>query len=201
MSGADAFGSELVLAVPRASVADRLPHRGVRPGGLDEARAIIAVEGRFRPRAELEQDPGWKQVIPYVVVRDGARLLLMRRTRQGADARLHDLYSIGVGGHLNPGDLDIDEGMRREWREELAAAFEPDFRPLGLLNDDDDPVGAVHLGLLFEVDAAARSVAIRETHKLAGWFAPLEEIRSVRESMEGWSSLVFDHLQATPAVR
>src|SRR4051794_41901099 len=66
----------------------------------------------------MEQDPTWKQVIPYPVLRDGDRWFLMRRTRSGGDARLHDRYSIGVGGHVNPedgglgGDLEI--ALRRE---------------------------------------------------------------------------------------
>ena len=52
------------------------------------------------------------------------------------DARLHDRYSIGVGGHLNPGDGGVLGGLRREWHEELVADFEPAFRLVGLLNDD-----------------------------------------------------------------
>ncbi len=87
-------------------------------------------------RAAAEQDPTHKQVIPYLVLRDGERWFLMRRTRAGGDARLHDRWSIGVGGHLNPGDGDVEGGLRREWAEELDADFVPDFVPVGLLNDD-----------------------------------------------------------------
>ena len=59
------------------------------------------------------------------MLRDGPRYFLMQRTRAGGDARLHDRYSIGVGGHLNPGDADLDGGLRREWAEELVADFVP----------------------------------------------------------------------------
>ena len=52
----------------------------------------------------MEVDPSFKQVIPYLVLRDAERYFLMRRTRAGVDARLLGRYSIGVGGHLNPGD-------------------------------------------------------------------------------------------------
>ena len=108
---------------------------------MTEALAIVAREGRFVRRGDAEDDPTHKQVIPYLVLRDGERWFLMRRTRGGGDARLHDLGSIGVGGHLNPGDVDVEGGLRREWREELVADFVPAFEPLGLLNDDTTPVG------------------------------------------------------------
>ena len=100
------------------------------------------------------------------MLRDGERWFLMRRTKAGGDARLHDLWSIGVGGHLNPGDGDVEGGLRREWAEEVVAAFEPAFEPVGLLNDDTTPVGAVHVGIVFVADAAGRPVEIRETDKL-----------------------------------
>lgn len=151
----------------------------------------------------MERDPAFKQVIPYLVLRDGPRYFLMRRTRAGGDARLHDRWSIGVGGHLNPGDLGLDGGLRREWREELAAEFEPTFRPLALLNDDTTEVGAVHLGVVYVADAAGRPVAVRETDKLEGAFADPPEVGAVRGDLETWSQIVFDALEpfAAGAVR
>ena len=72
----------------------------------------IAREGTFRPRAECETDPSWKQVIPYLVLRDRGRLFLMRRTRAGSDQRLHERYTIGIGGHVNPEDGGLAGGLR-----------------------------------------------------------------------------------------
>ena len=103
------------------------------------------------------------------MLRDGERYFLMRRTRAGADARLHDRYSIGVGGHLNPGDGDLLGGLRREWAEELVADFEPDVparraaqrrhdrgrrRPPRARSTSPTPAG--------------RPVDVRETDKLEG---------------------------------
>jgi predicted NUDIX family phosphoesterase len=133
------------------------------------------------------------------VLRDGGRYFLMHRTRAGTDARLHDRWSIGVGGHVNPGDADLLGGLRREWAEELDAGFMPDFRVVGLLNDDETPVGAAHLGVVFTADAGGRAVAIRETHKLEGAFADEHEVVAVRDRMETWSRLVFDALTARTA--
>ena len=145
-------------------------------------------------RLDAEQDRRHKQVIPYLVLRDGERWFLMRRTRAGGDVRLHDRWSIGVGGHLNPGDVDVAGGLRREWHEELVADFEPDYAAVGLLNDDTTDVGAVHLGLVYVADAGGRPVAIRETEKLEGSFATTAEVAAVRDGLETWSRLAFDAL-------
>ena len=185
---------EQVLVVPRASIVAGDGWLGVRRDGVVAALAAVKRDGFFMRRGDAEDDPTHKQVIPYLVLRDGERWFLMRRTRAGGDARLHDLWSIGVGGHLNPGDGDVEGGLRREWAEEVVAAFEPAFEPVGLLNDDTTPVGAVHVGVVFVADAAGRPVAIRETDKLAGSFASTEETAAVRDAMETWSRLVFDAL-------
>jgi predicted NUDIX family phosphoesterase len=186
---------ERVLVVPRSTVMDGSGWRGVRTDGLARVLEAIEHEGRFEPRSRVESDRALKQVIPYLVLRDGARYFLMRRTRAGGDARLHDRYSIGVGGHLNPGDGDIRGGLVREWREEIAAAFVPGFRVVGLLNDDETDVGAVHLGIVYETDVAGREVGVRETAKLSGAFAEPDEVAAVRDDLETWSALVFDHLE------
>jgi predicted NUDIX family phosphoesterase len=186
---------ELVFVVPRGSVIAGDGWYGLQPADLDVFLATVEEHGRFEPRPVMETDPAWKQVIPYLVLRDGERYFLMRRTRAGGDVRLHDRWSIGVGGHLNPGDENLDGGLRREWSEELVADFIPDFRFVGLLNDDTTAVGQVHLGAVFVADASGRAVSIRETDKLSGGFATPSEVAVVAPDMESWSSLVFDALE------
>jgi predicted NUDIX family phosphoesterase len=187
---------ELVLVVPRDVVMDDEGWYGIRPADLGDLLASMERHGRFEPRPAMEADPVFKQVIPYLVLRDGEQYFLMRRTRAGGDVRLHDRWSIGVGGHLNPGDEDLDGGLRREWSEELVAGFVPEFRFLGLLNDDTTPVGQVHLGAVFVADAAGRDVAIRETDKLTGRFAAPREVAAVEADLETWSRLVFEFIEA-----
>jgi predicted NUDIX family phosphoesterase len=187
--------AERVLVIPRPSIMSDPGWLGVRADGLPDFESLVAREGTFRPRAEVEIDRAWKQVIPYLVLRDGPRYFLMRRTKAGGDARLHDLWSIGVGGHLNPGDGDLAGGLGREWQEEVRADFEPDFELIGLLNDDTTDVGSVHLGAVYVADACGRAVEIRETDKLAGAFAEPAEVAAVVDRMETWSALVFEHLE------
>ncbi len=191
---------EQVLVVPRESLPDGAGWHGLRTDALDGFAELVSREGSFRPRAAMEADPSFKQVIPYLVLRDGDRFFLMRRTRAGGDPRLHDRYSIGVGGHLNPGDVDLAGGLRREWSEELTADFEPAFRLVALLNDDTTDVGSVHLGAVYVADAAGRPVAIREVEKLEGSFVAPAEVAAVADRLESWSHLTFVYLEAT-AVR
>jgi predicted NUDIX family phosphoesterase len=188
------MNSELVLGLDKTLVPGGLDWRGVR--ALDLAPYLRAIDqhGTFRPRGEAEEDPSWKQVIPYLALRDGGDIFLMRRSRAGGDVRLHDRYTIGVGGHVNPQDGGILGGLRREWAEEMAADFEPEFKALGLLNDDDNAVGAVHLGLVFSADAAGRPVEVRETDKLEGNFVPLADVADVVDLLETWSALLFTYL-------
>ena len=127
-------------------------------------------------------------------MRDGEQLFLMQRTRAGGDARLHDLYSLGIGGHLNPEDGGVLEGLRREFHEEMVAEWDPEPRLLGLLKDDDVLVGQVHLGVVFEADAAGRPLDVRETDKLSGRFTTAAECAPVYENMETWSQLLYDHV-------
>jgi predicted NUDIX family phosphoesterase len=188
---------ELVLGLAREDIPGGLDWRGVRTTDLQPYLAAVGAVATFRRRGEAEQDPSWKQVIPYLALRDGERLFLMRRTRAGGDSRLFERYSIGIGGHINPGDGGVLPALVREWREELVADFEPAFEPIGVLNDDDNPVGAVHLGLVYTADAAGRPVEVRETEKLGGSFATQAEVRAVADSLETWSALLFDHLAAS----
>ena len=187
---------ERVYVVPREALPDQAGWYGLRTDGLEAFVAAVERDGRYEPRPAMERDPAFKQVIPYLVLRDGPRYFLMQRTAAGGDERLHGRFSIGVGGHLNPGDGGLLGGLQREWDEEIRADFVPDFRLVALLNDDTTPVGAVHLGAVYEADVAGRPVAIRETDKLTGGFAGAAEVAAVAVRLETWSQLAFEYLES-----
>jgi predicted NUDIX family phosphoesterase len=199
---------ELVLVIPTDRVVAELGGGrrwlGVRETPPDALPAVIRAAGRFLPRSQAERDESWKQVIPYPVLRARDEWFLMKRTRSGGDARLHDRYSIGVGGHVNPEDGgldgDLERALQREWLEELAVDFVPTFRFVGLLNDDSTAVGRVHVGAVFEADAAGRPVAIRETDKLSGRFVNAAGVESVADQLETWSRLAFEFLTSRASV-
>jgi predicted NUDIX family phosphoesterase len=191
---------EMVYAVPRDILMPDGSWRGVRTVDPTQILQTIGRHGSFYPRPEAEVDASIKQIIPYLVLRDGERIFLMKRTRAGGDARLHDHYTVGVGGHMNPGDGSIMETLQREWHEELVADFMPDFTYFGLLNDDEVDVGRHHLGVVYLADAAARAVAVRETHKLSGSFETIEVTMAAYGQMETWSQLVLDALRDRTSV-
>jgi predicted NUDIX family phosphoesterase len=189
---------ELVLGVPRDRIIGTDPWKGIRGGDVAPYLDVIASEGTYRRRGDAELDPSWKQVIPYLLMRDGERVFLMQRTAAGGDARLHDLWSLGIGGHLNPEDGGVLAGLRREFHEEMVADWDPQPRLIGVLNDDDVLVGQVHVGVVFEADAGGRELRVRETDKLRGAFVPLEQVKPVYADLETWSRLLYDHVTAEP---
>ena len=197
--------TEHVLVLPRDAVPGGCDFHGIRQADeavLQALQSAVATSARYLDRPIAEEDTRHKQLIPYVVVRDGDRIFLMERTDAGGDARLHGKASIGVGGHLNPvddGDDALMAGLRREWDEELDAAWEPDFRLVGLLNDDSNPVGAVHLGVVFAVEADGRAVEVREREKLTGTFVAPDAVRAAWDRLETWSQLVAGAIGLGPA--
>jgi predicted NUDIX family phosphoesterase len=189
---------ERVLVLPRDRVPGGADFHGLRPADgadLDTLRAAVMSHGTYLDRPTAEVDPTHKQLIPYVVVRSGASVFVMHRTDAGGDPRLHGRASIGVGGHLNPVDEGEDAlmaGLRREWDEELVTDWEPQFALVGLLNDDTNPVGAVHLGVVFTVEAEGKRVAVREHDKLVGAFAGADQVAASWDRLETWSRLVAE---------
>jgi predicted NUDIX family phosphoesterase len=174
------------------------PWDGLVSDRLEAVHEAIRERSFFMLRADVEEDPGYQQVIPYLVFHHAGRYLLTKRLKASSEKRLRHLYSLGVGGHINPEDVangdPVSDGMRREWEEEVAYGGTFSARPLGLIHEESAPVGRVHLGLVFLVDGDTPDIAIRETDKLAGQLLTLDEMRIHYLEMEGWSQLVYDRL-------
>jgi predicted NUDIX family phosphoesterase len=199
---------EFVFVVPRRELfPDHYP-QGFLPFGpaypLTRLLECVAQHGFFVERARAEVTPEWKQLIPYNVVLVGEQVLLLRRTARGGEARLHDKLTIGVGGHLNPIDLDSAEavrnplprGTRRELEEELVLAGDYEIEPIGLMNDDANAVGAVHVGVVQRVRVRGR-VEIREKDVLEGHLVSPRELLERRQAganFETWSAKLVDRL-------
>jgi predicted NUDIX family phosphoesterase len=192
--------SEQVLCVLSEDIFPDGAWHGFVSQGLERYQAVIREHHFFKPRAEVEDDPSYQQVIPYVVFRHDDRYFLTHRLRASSERRLRKQYSLGIGGHINPGDLDagdpILDGLKREWEEEVVYEGRFDARLIGFLNEDSAPVSKVHLGVVFLVDGDTPNIQIRETDKLAGELLTLEEMRMFYLSMESWSQIVYDRLVA-----
>ena len=192
--------TEHVLCVRREDLFPDGAWHGFVGEGLERIQEVIRGGSFFMPRADVEEDPTYQQVIPYVVFRHGGRYFLTKRLKASSEKRLRQLYSLGVGGHINPGDLQagdpVLDGLKREWEEEVE--YEGDFSAalLGLINDDSSPVSRVHIGVVFLVEGSSPEIAIRETDKLSGELLSLEEMRMYYLEMESWSQIVYDRLLA-----
>jgi predicted NUDIX family phosphoesterase len=190
--------SEQVLCVKREDIFPDGAWHGFVSDRLERHQAVIREHHFFMARAKVEDDPNYQQIIPYVVFRHGDLYFLTHRLRASSEKRLRKQYSLGVGGHINPGDLDagdpIQDGLKREWEEEVIYEGSFDAKLIGLLNDDSSPVSKVHLGVVFLVDGDTPHIAIRETDKLAGELLTLEQMRIYYLGMESWSQMVYDRL-------
>lgn len=196
---------EFVFVAPREALFPECTPQGFHPFGSEREAAEflgrLGTHGFFVERPRAERTPAWKQAIPYCVVTNPEGVLVMKRRAKGGEARLHDKLSIGVGGHINPiddeerGDLLL-AAARREITEELEVSSEFELRLAGFLNDDSNPVGAVHVGLVFTANLTG-PVRIREEDVLEGELVALEELRERAErgeNFETWSRILIAHL-------
>jgi predicted NUDIX family phosphoesterase len=156
----------------------------------------------FRPRDQMENDPSFKQLIPYCLFRHAGNLFHYKRGKAQGEGRLHSKRSIGVGGHIsaqdqNDGGSIYLEAMHREIDEEVY--LETTYRDtcVGLLNDDSSEVGRVHLGIVHIFDLDAPKVRPRETSMLDTGFASTADLLRDVDQFETWSQLCLTHLFAT----
>jgi len=153
----------------------------------------------YRPRDAVEEDPSFKQLIPYCVFRHAGRVFHYKRGKLQGEGRLHSKRSIGVGGHISSIDEDggncvYREGMRREIEEEIYVDCEVAERCLGLINDDETPVGQVHLGIVHVFDLEAPKVRPREESIIETGFADPAELMRDRDQFETWSQICLNEL-------
>ena len=188
--------TEQVMVVERERLAPYLVERGLVREQLDEVLDAITGAYFFIDRPTAEVSPQYKQIIPYVVIRHADRYFLLQRTPKQTEARLHNKLSIGVGGHINPDTPDLLDGLQKELEEEVHVAGDYDLTFAGILNDDTTEVGSVHLGAVFLLDAHDTNVSVRETEKMVGRWAGVDELRAVHDTLETWSQIVFDALVA-----
>ena len=163
-------------------------------------KEIVKTFGEFEVnrRGDMEEDPSFKQLISYCIITNNDETLVYKRLEGGGETRLHGLLSIGVGGHMNDveDEADIDGKLRvnaaRELEEEvgLSADDVKNIEVHGLINDDGNDVGKVHIGLVLKIDVEKDKVINNEEDTIA-----LEWVKNdVLETMspyESWSELII----------
>lgn len=199
-----------MLVVPRALLDEIGAFEGIRTAGLDVAigRLLDPANHFFMDRAAAETDPGHKQLIPYCIFRCGDRILHYTRGKAGGESRLHAKISVGVGGHVNPvdtgggrtGSAAYHAAVTREIEEELELPEQHEHRIIALLNDESNPVGQVHLGIVHVVDLKSDAVNSREDALTDLGFTPLADLNgALFERLETWSQFCIRHLSEAGA--
>lgn len=196
---------EHVLTICRQALQDAgMLHQGILPATAEAVGKLLQNPTlSFMPRPSAEQDPTRKQLIPYVILRHQDTLLTYIRGRRAGETRLVGNRSIGIGGHINPTD-DMSlfgnhletylNAVHREVLEEIDLQSPYQGKIVALLNDDSNPVGQVHLGIVHLWTLQTPAVQRKEQMITQMEFMPLRQLASLRESMESWSQICLDAL-------
>lgn len=200
-----ATSEEHVLVIP-AQVLDQIGgFEGFQPDVDRYLPKILASDAlSFQPRSTMEEDPSYKQLIPYVILQTqnaAGRTQVFAYTRGSgqAESRLHAKRSIGIGGHISVEDAaggsdPYRTGMMRELEEEVR--IEGPFREacVGLIYDPSTPVGQVHLGIVHRLLLGSTAVEANEDDVCESGFVSLADLVGERDRLETWSQLCLDHL-------
>lgn len=201
--------SELVLVFPSPLLDSLGRFDGVLAGPTARNYLAAVLDSDrlcFIDRASAEDDPSCKQLIPYVVLRRGGLYLRYRRGKKGGEARLHEKWSVGVGGHVNPVDDDpyadihpYERGFFRELWEEAGLLLKNSETAwetvVALINDESDAVGRVHFGVVHLLDVPdGTALHFPDPAVASPQFVSAAALRRDRDSFEGWSRLVIDHV-------
>jgi predicted NUDIX family phosphoesterase len=194
---------EKILCFP-TSVLDELgPFQGLSTD-VDRFFPAVVTPPRctYVPRGEAEGNDRIKQVIPYVLFVCKESLFSYRRGRRGSEERLHELYSVGIGGHIEVQDqllfsadaVGYHDAMWREIHEEVLLDGSYTETCVGLINDDSTPVGRVHFGMVHLIELERPGVAKNESKITdAGWIT-FDQARSRIERYEGWSQICLENM-------
>ena len=198
------YNGEQVLVVPRSAFEQVGAFNGVRLNAQEYLSAFFGNGvAHYMDRDEAEQNPDFKQIIAYAIFCHNGKVLAYARTAKGGETRLHDKWSLGIGGHINPIDGLADNldtylvGVEREIREEIAFSGTAAQQLYAIINDDTNEVGSVHLGIVHRFELDNEEVQPLEK-KLANLrFCTLEELAGpLYDKLETWSAICVDALKS-----
>ncbi len=196
---------ELVLTFPRQLLDDIGSFQGLQADVTAYIPQILEARNtRYIPRSIAEDDPSFKQIIPYVLVQRRRTLLHYVRGKASGEKRLVAKGSIGIGGHINHRDEDLfgsgldfyEEAVRRELHEELRIDADLTTRIVAVINDDSTPVGRVHFGVVHICELGDEHVSRGEPCITEMRFLTLDDLEERREHMETWSQFCLDFVVA-----
>ncbi|MDA7623471.1 hypothetical protein OAG03_02070 [Akkermansiaceae bacterium] len=198
------YQGEEILVISRQLFDELGSFQGIKTDVDGYLQAILdPANNFFMDRGKAEDDPSFKQIIPYALFHHDGKYLHYTRGKSGGESRLHAQGSVGVGGHINPVDERADPlgkatylaGVEREIDEELNITGGHQNRIVGLLNDDSNDVGKVHLGVVHIFDLESEDVTSAEDALANLAFQSSEDLTGkLHGSLETWSRFCVDEL-------
>ena len=194
---------ERVLCFERKLLEELGLFQGLSPA-IEKYLPVVTAPAniKYLNRSEAELDKNFKQLIPYVLILCGDKILRYRRGKKGGETRLHGLYSVGIGGHISEEDnglfskaVGYHEGMRRELMEEVAIEDAKEAA-VALINDDSTEVGFVHFGVVHVMRVADESIAGRDGGIVSPEFVSISEAVKDLSVYESWSRFCLEHLDS-----
>jgi predicted NUDIX family phosphoesterase len=186
---------EQILVVERDLLFPEGAWHGIKKVDGDQYLNIINQHKQFLPRSVMETDPRYKQIIPYLVFKHDNRYFLMQRQAKASETRLQNKFTLGIGGHIRQEDLcdgaSIFDWARREFYEEVDYQGSFSLQSLGILNDDSNPVGQVHIGFVFIITGDSDQIKVKSELK-SGTLVTLQECKNFYDRLETWSQLVVN---------
>lgn len=194
---------ESILVVPNSEFVKIGKFQGFEPDYEKYADALIG-NAFFCQRRYVETNPRYKQLIPYVILMYDNMVFEYRRGKATAEHRLRSLWSIGIGGHVNEQDPSskpywgtITNSMWRELYEEVDIQCDGVPMIAGLVNDDSNDVGRVHLGIVVHFILDRPEVQPREDGISESRFITIPEAKKSRDRYETWSQFCLDAITVT----
>ena len=188
--------SESILVVKRIHLFPQEAWYGLRLGNFSDYLSIITSKKEFLPRDQMEENPDYKQIIPYLIFMHDEKLFVMQRKATASETRLQNKYTLGIGGHIRAEDMkkgDLFDWANREFHEEVVYNDTMTIEPFGVLNDDTNPVGQVHIGFVFLLHGHSNAISIKSELK-GGQLLTLQECVTLLPHFETWSALVLQTL-------
>jgi len=190
--------TEKILVIQRQNLFSAIPDfSGFQPlHNFSQIQTIITKHQEFHARSTMEENPLYKQIIPYLVFEHNNTYFLMRRQSTASEQRLKNKYSLGIGGHIRQEDLNsnnIIDWAQREFHEEVSYCGNLKTIPLGIINDDGNAVGQVHIGFVFLLRGDSPNISIKSELK-EGRLVSLETCKTMYDDLESWSKFVCDYL-------
>jgi len=188
---------ENILVVKRNHLFPQGEWQGLCHVDFDHYLHIISHKKEFHPRSLMEVDFTYKQIIPYLVFKYEDSYFLMQRRTDASESRLRNKLTLGIGGHIREEDMSensLFEWARREFYEEVHYPGTFSVRALGIINDDSNDVGKVHIGFVFLLTGDSPCIEIKSELK-SGVLVPLQKCIDQKDCFESWSQMVIDFLQ------